>query len=88
MPLHHVDPHKKRSNWNKANERVFGTRPGQFVARHVFWNIDPWLYRATGGRYPTIIGGTATAPLVSTGAKSGKRRQRQLTYFQTDPIQF
>ena len=61
------------------------TRPGQFVARHVFWNIDPWLYRATGGRYPTIIGGTATAPLVSTGAKSGQRREHQLTYFHDGP---
>ena len=85
MPLHYVDPQKKRSRWNRANERVFRTRPGQFVARHVFWNIDPWLYRATGGRYPTIIGGTATAPLVSTGAKSGQRREHQLTYFHDGP---
>ena len=85
MPLHYVDPHKKRSRWNKANERVFRTRPGQFVARHVFFNIDPWLYRATAGRYPTIIGGTATAPLVSRGARSGQRREHQLTYFHDGP---
>jgi deazaflavin-dependent oxidoreductase (nitroreductase family) len=85
MPLYYVDPHKKRGRWNKANERVFRTRPGQFVARHVFWNIDPWLYRVTRGRYPTIVGGTATAPLVSTGAKSGQRREHQLTYFHDGP---
>jgi deazaflavin-dependent oxidoreductase (nitroreductase family) len=85
MPLYYVDPHKKRSRWNKANERVFRTRPGQFVARHVFWNIDPWLYRVTRGRYPTIVGGTATAPLVSTGAKTGQRREHQLTYFHDGP---
>jgi deazaflavin-dependent oxidoreductase (nitroreductase family) len=85
MPLHYVDPHKKRSRWNRANERVFRTRPGQVVVRKFFFNVDPWLYRKTGGRYPTIIGGTATAPLVSTGAKSGQRREHQLTYFHDGP---
>ena len=88
MPLAYADPHKKRSVWKRANERVFRTRPGQFVSRHVLWNIDPWLYRATRGRYPKILGGILTAPMVSTGAKSGQRRERQLLYFHdgADPI--
>lgn len=85
MPLHYVDPHKKRSRWSKANERVFSTRPGQFLARHVLSNIDPWLFRVTGGRYPAIARTTVTAPLVSTGAKSGQRRERQLLYFHDGP---
>jgi deazaflavin-dependent oxidoreductase (nitroreductase family) len=85
MPLPYVDPHKKRNSLDKASERVFRTRPGQFVARHIFWHIDPWLYRATRGRYPTIVGGTATAPLVSRGAKSGRRYEHQLAYFHDGP---
>lgn len=85
IPLAYVDPHKKRSRWNKATERVFRNRPGQWIARKTFWRIDPWLFRVTGGRYPTIVGGTATAPLVSTGAKSGQRREHQLTYFHDGP---
>src|SRR4051812_25619531 len=44
-------------------------------------HIDPWLYRATGGRYPSILGGVASAPLMTTGAKSGQPREVQLTYF-------
>ena len=60
----------------------------QFVARHVLFRVDPWLYRATGGRYPWILGSTAAAPLVSTGAKTGQRREHQLAYFHdgSDPI--
>lgn len=88
MSLHYVDPHKKHSRWYRALESWGRSRPGQFVARHVFFHIDPWLYRATGGRYPAILGGPSAAPLVSTGAKSGQRREHQLTYFHDgrDPI--
>ncbi len=81
MRLHYVDPHQKRGRWYSAVERYARSRSGQFVGRHVFWHIDPWLYRLSGGRYPWILGGVATAPLVSTGAKSGLPRQHQLTYF-------
>jgi deazaflavin-dependent oxidoreductase (nitroreductase family) len=88
MPLHHVDPHKKHGRWYKAMESFSRSRPGQFMARRVFPRIDPWLFRATGGRYPWILGGMSTAPLVSTGAKSGLLREHQLTYFhdEGDPI--
>jgi len=34
------------------------------VAHHISPRIDPWLYRATGGRYPWILGGVSTAPLM------------------------
>ncbi len=88
MPLHYADPNKHRSRWYTALERYARSRPGQFVARHVFWHIDPWLYRVSGGRYPWILGGMSTAPLISTGAKSGQPRRHQLTYFHdgADPI--
>ena len=85
MPLHYVDPHKKRGRGYKALDSFGRSRPGQFLSRHLLFRIDPWLWRATGGRYPWILGGAATAPLISTGAKSGQPRQRQLTYFHDGP---
>ena len=85
MPLHHVDPHKKHGRLYKALESFGRSGPGQFFSRHVLFRIDPYLYRATGGRYPWILGGAATAPLISTGAKSGQPREHQLTYFHDGP---
>jgi hypothetical protein len=35
----------------------------------------------TGGRYPSILGGASTAPLMTTGARSGQPREHQITYF-------
>jgi deazaflavin-dependent oxidoreductase (nitroreductase family) len=81
MPLHYVDPNKRRGRFYRANVRFARSPAGQFLARHVTPHIDPWLYRATGGRYPSSIGSIATAPLRTTGAKSGQLREVQLTYF-------
>ena len=85
MPLHYVDPHKKHSRRYRAVESLGRSRPGQFLAHHVLRRIDPWLYRATGGRYPSILGGPSTAPLMTTGAKSGQPREHQITYFHDGP---
>ena len=71
MPLRYVDPNKKRGRGYAAVESFARSGPGQFVARHVFWRIDPWLYRVSGGRYPWI--GMVTAPLTSTGANRVSR---------------
>jgi deazaflavin-dependent oxidoreductase (nitroreductase family) len=81
MPLHYVDPHKKHGRWYTALESYGRSRLGQFGAHHLFPRIDPWLYRATGGRYPSILGGASTAPLMTTGAKSDQPREHQITYF-------
>jgi deazaflavin-dependent oxidoreductase (nitroreductase family) len=88
MPLHYVDPYKKRGRWYTPIESFSRSRPGQWYARHVASRIDPWLYRKTGGRYPSIFGGPSTAPLLTTGAKSGLPREHQITYFHDghDPI--
>ena len=85
MPLHYTDPRKKHSRWYTALENFGRSRPGQFLAHHVTPRIDPWLYRATGGRYPWILGGVSTAPLMTTGAKSGQPREHQITYFHDGP---
>ena len=88
MPLPYVDPNEKRGRWYQATTRFASSRPGQFLARHVNPRIDPWLYRATGGRYPSCLGTIPTAPLTATGAKSGQPREVELTYFHdgSDPI--
>ncbi len=62
MPLHYVDPNKKHGRWYTALESFGRSRPGQFLAHHLFPRIDPWLYRATGGRYPSILGGVVYSP--------------------------
>lgn len=85
MPLHYVDPNEKRSRWYMATNNFGRSRPGMFLARHFWPRIDPWLYRVTGGRYPWILGGAATAPLMTTGAKSGQPREVQITYFNDGP---
>lgn len=88
MSLAYVDPHRTHGRRYRALER-FGRSPsGQFAARHVLRRIDPWLYRVTGGRYPAILGGTTTAPLISLGAKSFQPRVCQLAYLHdgADPI--
>ena len=85
MPLHYVDPNKKRTRWYTALENFGRSRPGQWYGRRVGPRIDPWLYRATGGRWPSILGGVSTAPLTTTGAKSGQPREHQITYFHDGP---
>jgi hypothetical protein len=59
------------------------SRAGQFIARHVARHTDPHLFRLTRGR--VNMGAVINAPLVSTGAKSGQRREVQLTYFHDGP---
>lgn len=85
MPLRYVDPHKKHGRRYQALESFGRSRPGQWYARHVGPHIDPWLFGATGRRWPSIVGGVSTAPLTTMGAKSGQRREHQITYFHDGP---
>jgi deazaflavin-dependent oxidoreductase (nitroreductase family) len=85
MPLHYVDPHKKHGPVYKSWEHFARSRAGQFLAHHLFPRIDPWLFRATNGRYPWVLGAPSTAPLMTTGAKSTQPREHQITYFHDGP---
>jgi deazaflavin-dependent oxidoreductase (nitroreductase family) len=88
MPLHYVDPHKKRGPVYKAYVRFGRSRLGLAYSLGTGGRVDPWLYKMTGGRYPAILGSIASAPLTATGAKSGMPRQHQVTYFHDglDPV--
>lgn len=83
MPLRYVDPHKYRGRSYARSVRFGRSRIGQFIAKHVARHTDPYLFRLTDGR--VNMGPVINAPLVSTGAKSGKKRQVQLTYFHDGP---
>ncbi len=83
MPLRYVDPNKKRGLVYRASVRFGRSAAGQFVARHIARRTDPYLFRLTGGR--VNMGAIINAPLVSIGAKSGRPRQVQLTYFHDGP---
>jgi deazaflavin-dependent oxidoreductase (nitroreductase family) len=83
VPLRYVDPYKKRGPLYRANVRFGRSRAGQFIARNIARHTDPHLFRLTGGR--VNMGAIINAPLVSTGAKSGQRREVQLTYFHDGP---
>jgi len=71
MPLHHVDPHKKRGRLYKVFVRIGRSRPGQAWARHRS-SHRPAVVPCTGGRDPSVLGAVATALLMTTGAKSGQ----------------
>ncbi|OBG66282.1 MULTISPECIES: nitroreductase family deazaflavin-dependent oxidoreductase [unclassified Mycobacterium] len=83
MPLRYVDPHKRRGPLYRASVRFGRSRAGQFMARHIARHTDPYLFRLTGGR--VNMGSIINAPLVTTGAKSGQKREVQLTYFHDGP---
>lgn len=84
MPLRYVDPHKKRGPIY-TTVRFGRTRAGLFLGRHLSPRVDPWVSRLTDGRG---FGPVVNAPLITTGAKSGQRRQVFLSYFHDgrDPI--
>ncbi|ABM15393.1 MULTISPECIES: nitroreductase/quinone reductase family protein [Mycolicibacterium] len=79
MPLRYVDPHRRRGSRYQQGVRFGRSRVGQFIARHIARRTDPMLFRLTGGR--VNMGPIVNAPLRTVGAKSGKPREVQLTYF-------
>ena len=85
MPLRYIDPNRKRGPLYRTYVRISRTRLMLAYGLRIAPRIDPWLYRATGGRYPAILGAVASAPLMTTGAKSGQPREVQLTYFHDGP---
>ena len=85
MPLHYVDPNKKRGRWYTALESFGRSRIGQFVSRHLFFRIDPWLYRATGGRYPSISLAGLPQPRCLALVPRRPAQSTNFTYFHDGP---
>jgi len=78
--LAYVDPGRRRGVLTRAFLAVGTTRAGRFVSRHVFWRLDPWLLRMTGGRLSTAFV-VRTAVLETHGAKSNVTRRNAVIYF-------
>ncbi len=57
------------------------TPAGSWLVKHVASRIDPWIFRATGGRFTGT--GVPTLPMLAmtcVGRKSGRARAVQLAY--------
>lgn len=79
-PIPPVDPTTPPSGFQRAMHRFGMSGPGRWYGIEVASRIDPWLLRATGGRFAT----TAFFPLVmmtAKGRRTGEPRTVPLVYF-------
>jgi deazaflavin-dependent oxidoreductase (nitroreductase family) len=79
-PLRYVDPNTPRSLFNRAFAAFSSTRVGRFISANVVWKVDPYLLRATRGRFGLGLV-LPTALLETRGAKSGAVRRNAVIYF-------
>jgi len=73
--------------WKRFLFALSSTRFGAALMKASSVHIDPFLFKATGGRL-TSIGPTVIPQLVltTTGRKSGKQRDAQLVYTDVDGV--
>ena len=78
--LKHIDPNRRRGLFSRAYAALANTRLGRFMSVHVVWKLDPYLMRATAGRFGLGLV-MPTALLETRGAKSGAVRRNVVIYF-------
>jgi deazaflavin-dependent oxidoreductase (nitroreductase family) len=78
--LKHVDPNRPRGAFSRAYARFSGTRLARFISAKVVWKLDPYVLRATRGRFGMGLV-LPTALLETRGAKSGALRRNAVIYF-------
>jgi deazaflavin-dependent oxidoreductase (nitroreductase family) len=78
--LKYVDPNRARSSFNRGFAAFSNTRMGRFLSAKIVWKVDPYLLRATRGRFGMGLV-LPTALLETRGAKSGKLRRNGVIYF-------
>jgi deazaflavin-dependent oxidoreductase (nitroreductase family) len=78
-----VDPRAPQSFYGRALRKIVISDAGTRVAMAVAPRVDPWLLKATGGRFATSLG-LPILNLTTTGRKSGKPRTATLLYFTRD----
>jgi len=76
-----VDPRAHRPAWMRAGQWLAATRAGVAIHRRVGAPLDALLVRVTGGRASLAMGAAPVVVLISTGARSGRRRETVLQYF-------
>jgi deazaflavin-dependent oxidoreductase (nitroreductase family) len=78
--LKYVDPNHPRSSFSRAYAAFSATRLGRLFSAKVAWKLDPYLLRATRGRFGMGLV-LPTALLETRGAKSGALRRNAVIYF-------
>lgn len=78
--LTYVDPNRPRGPLSRAYAAFANTRLGRLLSVNIFWKIDPYVLRWTGGRLGSGLL-VRTAVLETRGAKSGARRRNAVVYF-------
>lgn len=78
--IRYVDPLVPRGRLYYAFCQLSITGLGMWLSRHVFWKLDPFLLRITGGRLGST-GPLASGLLETRGAVSGRPRRTATLYF-------
>jgi len=78
--LKYVDPKRRPGAFSRAYARFSGTRLARFISAKVVWKLDPYLLRATRGRFCVGLV-IPTALLETRGARSGALRRNAVIYF-------
>lgn len=78
--LKYVDPTRPRGWFSRFYAAFTSTRLGRLISKHVAWKVDPYLLRATRGRFGLGLV-LPTALLETRGAKSGVVRRNAVIYF-------
>lgn len=78
--LKYVDPNRPRGLFSRAYAALANTRLGRLMSINVVWRVDPYLMRATRGRFGMGLV-MPTALLETRGAKSGALRRNVVIYF-------
>jgi deazaflavin-dependent oxidoreductase (nitroreductase family) len=78
--LKYVDPNHPRSLLSRAFAAFSATRLGRFISSNLAWKLDPYLLRATRGRFGMGLV-LPTALLETRGAKTGALRRNAVIYF-------
>jgi len=78
--LKYVDPNHPRSLLSRAYASFSATRLGRFISSNLAWKLDPYLLRATRGRFGMGLV-LPTALLETRGAKTGALRRNAVIYF-------
>jgi deazaflavin-dependent oxidoreductase (nitroreductase family) len=79
-PLRHVDPDRPPSRFSRRFASFSNTRFGRFVSSKLVWKLDPYLLRATRGRFGMGLV-LPTALLETRGAKTAEPRRNGVLYF-------
>jgi deazaflavin-dependent oxidoreductase (nitroreductase family) len=78
--LKYIDPSRPRGSFSRAYASFSATRLGRFISSKVAWRLDPYLLRATRGRFGMGLV-LPTALLETSGAKTGALRRNAVIYF-------